>query len=65
LAANDSIDLNVRNNKNETALHIMVQRKRLSPVISLISHGADIDLANNDGDTPLHHSVKVISSHQY
>ena len=53
------IDLNAHNATEESALHIMIKRQRLSPVISLISHGANIDAQNKDGETPLHYSVKV------
>ena len=55
----DVIDLDARNNTKETALHIMVKRKRLSPLISLICHGADINAVNDVGETPLHYSAKV------
>lgn len=60
LAPFDLIDLNARNNNKETALHIMVKRSRLSPLISLICHGADINATNETGETPLHYSAKVI-----
>lgn len=54
-----NIDFNVGNVSNETALHIMVQRKRLSPAISLVCHGADIDAVAANGQTPLHYAVLV------
>lgn len=57
LAQENQIDLNARNSDSETALHVMVKRKRLSPTISLICHGADVNARGKDGFTPLHYSI--------
>lgn len=32
-------------------------RKRLDCVMALLSHGADINIGDCDGNTPLHHAV--------
>ena len=54
------MELDEGNIDNETALHIMVKRKRLCPLVSLITHGANVDAVSNDGNTPLHYAVQVI-----
>ena len=50
-------DINSRNFVGRTALHIMVLRKRLQCVVSLLSLGASIDIPDDNGDTPLHLAV--------
>ncbi|KAH0546083.1 85/88 kDa calcium-independent phospholipase A2 [Cotesia glomerata] len=51
-------DINALNFDGRTALHIMVMRKRLDCVMALLSHMANINLADNHGDTPLHLAVQ-------
>ncbi|CAN8003372.1 unnamed protein product, partial [Ixodes hexagonus] len=51
-------DLDAKNFQGNTALHIMVARGRLSCVISLLSHGANVNAVGSDGDTPLHAAVR-------
>lgn len=52
-------DLDAKNFQDNTALHIMVARNRLSCVILLLSYGADVNAVGMEGDTPLHVAVKV------
>ena len=52
-------DLNCRNGDEETPLHIMAKKKRLSCIVALISNGADINVINKDGRTSLHLAVEV------
>lgn len=51
-------DLDAKNFQGNTALHIMVARCRLACVISLLSHGANVNAVGSDGDTPLHVAVR-------
>lgn len=51
-------DLDGKNFQGNTALHIMVARGRLACVISLLSHGANVNAVGSDGDRPLHIAVK-------
>jgi len=53
-------DINMRNSEDDTALHIMVKRQRLSPAISMICHGADISAKGKSGATPLHYAVQHV-----
>ncbi|KAL1423397.1 hypothetical protein MTO96_021154 [Rhipicephalus appendiculatus] len=52
-------DLDAKNFQGNTALHIMVARGRLNCVISLLSHGANVNAIGSDGDSPLHVAVRV------
>lgn len=51
-------DLDAKNFQGNTALHIMVARGRLSCVISLLSHSANVNAIGSDGDSPLHVAVR-------
>uniref|UniRef100_A0A131YWB0 phospholipase A2 n=1 Tax=Rhipicephalus appendiculatus TaxID=34631 RepID=A0A131YWB0_RHIAP len=51
-------DLDAKNFQGNTALHIMVARGRLNCVISLLSHGANVNAIGSDGDSPLHVAVR-------
>lgn len=51
------IDLNSRNKKRQTALHIAVNKGHLNVVKVLIKFGALISLQDADGDTPLHDAI--------
>ena len=46
--------IDARNFNGETALHVMVQRDRFECVVTLLSHGADPNLVDNSGKSPLH-----------
>lgn len=43
-----------------SALHIMVMRKRLDCVAALLSHMANINLVDKEGNTPLHLAVTQV-----
>lgn len=51
-------DLDAKNFQGNTAMHIMVARGRLNCVISLLSHGANVNAVGSDGDSPLHVAVR-------
>ncbi|KAH3759566.1 hypothetical protein Pelo_8652 [Pelomyxa schiedti] len=46
------IDVNQKNECGDTALHLAVRIQNLSVVATLIAHGADMELRNNEGVTP-------------
>lgn len=50
-------DINLRNRKMQTALALAVSEAYTSMIELLIEHGADINAADEDGDTPLHLAV--------
>ncbi|XP_051170962.1 85/88 kDa calcium-independent phospholipase A2 [Leptopilina boulardi] len=50
-------DIDALNFHGRTALHIMVQRKRLECVVALLSHMANVNITDDEGDTPLHIAV--------
>jgi ankyrin repeat protein len=45
--------VNYRDDKGDTAMHIVTARRDLTWVRFLMGQGADINLTNNSGDTPL------------
>ncbi|XP_071951085.1 ankyrin repeat domain-containing protein 61-like [Antedon mediterranea] len=47
------IDINAKNNRGDTALHIAARRHLDHLIIELIKHGADPDIKNNRGRIPL------------
>lgn len=55
----DVVNINVRNGSNQTPLHCAVTRNDLSQSFALLTYNADVNIANYEGDTPLHISVKV------
>lgn len=53
--------IDARNFNGETALHVMVQRDRFECVVTLLSHGADPNLVDNLGKSPLHVAAALAS----
>ncbi|UYV62632.1 PLA2G6 [Cordylochernes scorpioides] len=51
-------ELDVQNMEGNTALHIMVTRKRLPCLLALLHCGASVDIPGAGGNTPLHLAVK-------
>lgn len=47
-------EVNALNFNQQSALHVNVMRNRLDCVVSLLSHEADVDLRDKDGNTALH-----------
>ena len=50
-------DLNIGNKNGDTALHEAMNRENLEIMEALIGAGADVDVANAQGFTPLHWAV--------
>ncbi len=50
--------VDARNFRGETALHVMVQRDRFECVVFLLAHGADPNLIDADSNAPLHLAVQ-------
>ena len=59
MLADTNCNMNARNFYGDTALHIMITRTNLSCVITLLSHGADVNAVGANGNTPLHLAIKV------
>ena len=53
-------DINSLNFEGQTALHIMVIRKRLECVAALLSHMANINIVDWEGNSPLHLAVTQV-----
>ncbi|MCA8448896.1 ankyrin repeat domain-containing protein [Burkholderia vietnamiensis] len=56
LLADYGADLNARNSKGETALHLEAQHRRTDPEVMarLVQRGADVNATNGKGETALH-----------
>ncbi|GAU99720.1 hypothetical protein RvY_10678 [Ramazzottius varieornatus] len=57
LAKVGNADLNARNNRKQTALHIAVHKGHTAVVRSLLQCGAHPSLQDSEGETPLHDAV--------
>ena len=44
--------------ENQTPLHLAAEEGYPDMAEVLLDHGADVNVANDDGDTPLHLSLK-------
>jgi ankyrin repeat protein len=51
------LQLNAINEKQQTALHIAVNKALIEVVRVLLSLGANVCVQDNDGDTPLHDAI--------
>ncbi|XP_073251415.1 E3 ubiquitin-protein ligase MIB2-like isoform X2 [Porites lutea] len=50
-------DINLRNNKRQTALALSVSEAYTAMIELLVEHGADVNADDEDGDTPLHLAI--------
>ena len=50
-------DLNLKNNEGQTALMMAVDRDNLEIARTLVEAGADVNAADNDGNTVLHQAA--------
>ncbi|VDK38860.1 unnamed protein product [Gongylonema pulchrum] len=55
----DAVNVNAQNELGETPLHCAVLRNDLTQIIALLAGNADVDIADNDGNTPLHIAAQV------
>lgn len=55
---NMNCHINAFNFDRKTALHVMVIRNRFECVVALLSHGADGNIGDADGNRPIHLAVK-------
>lgn len=51
--SSQSIDVNVKNNQGNTALHLACENDDATSALLLIDHGATIDIENKNKETPL------------
>ena len=58
LALNPTINLNIRNAKNNCPIHWAVLRNHLEFIHFLLEHHAALNLAGNNGNLPLHLAIK-------
>ncbi|XP_072128110.1 85/88 kDa calcium-independent phospholipase A2 isoform X2 [Mobula birostris] len=61
LLINHGCSVNYLSKTGETALHIMVKRKRFECALALLVHGADPNVKGENGNTPLHLAMKLDS----
>lgn len=54
-----SVDLNSKNKKQQTALHIAVNQNNQLAVETLLEQGAQVSLQDREGDTPLHDAITI------
>ncbi|ORX63256.1 ankyrin [Anaeromyces robustus] len=56
---NSKLDINSKDEFGYTALHAAVSYSRLEAARWLLEHGADVNITDDDGDTPLHSCESV------
>ena len=52
------VDLDAKNNDDETSLHLAARNGRASVVATLLARGADVNAKDEDDDTPLHFAAE-------
>lgn len=57
LLANAGADLNARNKRRQTALHIAINKGHVAVVRTLLQLGCHTSLQDSEGDTPLHDAI--------
>ena len=57
-ALNEGLDVNVKDAKKNTALHLATKHAQLTAMRLLIEHGADLNAQNDYLSTPLHLTEK-------
>ena len=58
LLAKEDIDLNVRNNKKQTPLHLATIKGHISVIRAILKHHGHPSLQDAQGDTPLHDALE-------
>lgn len=54
------LPLNARNNRQETAVHVAIRRRKLQVLIGLLVHGASVECRNENGETPILVACKLV-----
>lgn len=52
-------DINLKNSTGETYLHICARKQKAEEVENLLRHGAAVNCADQNGDTPLHVAMRA------
>ena len=58
LIVNGKCSLNLQNVNLQTALHLATERQHTQIVRSLVREGANLNIIDKDGDTPLHEALR-------
>lgn len=58
LVLNGKANMDIQNVNLQTALHLAVERQHTQIVRLLVREGADLNIADKDGDTPLHEALR-------
>ncbi|CAG9763780.1 unnamed protein product [Ceutorhynchus assimilis] len=58
LVLHGKADMDLQNVNLQTALHLAVERQHRQIVRLLVREGANLNIANKDGDTPLHEALR-------
>ncbi|XP_044599228.1 putative ankyrin repeat protein RF_0381 [Cotesia glomerata] len=57
LLIKNDVDVNLRNHKGRTALHVALRYRQFESIIGLIRNGADINITCNEGHSASHYTV--------